>query len=146
MRVRRSALTLATAACLAASTSVPVLAEHDWDERGAGRYRGGEYKEKFREGPCRVERELKRDGSYKEERECKGGRDTPYRHRQGEYEEKYWDGPCKVEREWKRDGSYKEKIDCEGYAQGSRPARASVAITAPPWIVFERSGPVYRLV
>jgi hypothetical protein len=74
--------------------------------------RTGEYKEKFRDGPCKVEREQKRDGSYKEERECKGAGPDRYRHARGEFEEKFWDGPCKVEREWKRD-SFKEKIACK---------------------------------
>lgn len=88
----------------------------DQEESGYGRHRGGEYKEKFRNGPCKVERELKRDGSFREERECKGVGQGSYRHRRGEFEEKYRDGPCKVEREWKRDGTYKEKIDCKGHA------------------------------
>jgi hypothetical protein len=110
---------------------VPVyFVRHDWydrnvryaqagrdrdDAHGRGRpdYRGGEYKEKYDDGACKVEREWKRDGSYKEERECRArgghaGRGA------GEYEEKFTDGPCKVEREWKRDGSYKEKLDCKG--------------------------------
>jgi hypothetical protein len=105
---------------------VPVyFVRHDWyerhvrdddrddDRRGRPRYRGGEYKEKFHDGVCKVEREWKRDGSYKEERECKGGYGR-YDARRGEYEEKYRDGPCEVEREWKRDGTYKEKLDCRG--------------------------------
>lgn len=102
---------------------VPVyFVRHDWyeqqvryNDRGRGRsdYRGGEYKEKYNDGACKVEREWKRDGSYKEERECKA-RGGDGRRSAGEYEEKYTDGPCKVEREWKRDGSYKEKLDCKG--------------------------------
>jgi surface antigen len=144
MRFGRSVLMLATALCLTTWVSTPVLADHDKDESGHGRYRGGEYKEKFRDGPCKVERELKSDGSYKEERECKGAGGGPYGPRGEEYEEKYWDGPCKVEREWKRDGTYKEKIDCAGHGQGSRHRHAPVVLAEPPWIVFERSGPVYR--
>jgi hypothetical protein len=73
------------------------------------RYRGGEYKEKYRDGNCRVEREWKRDGSYKEERECRQMAGRPHG---GEFEEKYVDGACRVEREFKRDGTYKEKLDC----------------------------------
>jgi surface antigen len=115
-----------------------VLADRDKDE---GRSRGSEYKEKFRDGPCKVERELKRDGSYKEERECKGGGKGRHKHRGGEYEEKFWDGPCRIEREWKRDGSFKEKIECR---RGSRHGHAPVAVAAPPWIVVEPAGPVYR--
>jgi len=123
MRMLRIALTLLTAMCLATSAWVPVLADTGRDERGPGRYRdraqhrGGEYKESYRDGPCKVEREQKDDGSYKEQRECKGVRDGPYRHRGGDYEEKYSEGSCKVEREWKRDGTYKEKLECKGYGQ-----------------------------
>lgn len=107
---------------------VPVyFVRHDWydrnvryaagsrerDGRGRPHYRGGEYKEKYDDGVCKVEREWKRDGSYKEERECRA-RGGQAGRRAGEYEEKFTDGPCKVEREWKRDGSYKEKLDCKG--------------------------------
>src|SRR5512134_997839 len=129
MRLQRTALMLVTALCLAVSGGAPVLADRDRDDDG-GRNRGGEYKEKFRDGPCKVERELKRDGSYKEERECKGAGKGPYRHHKGDYEEKFWDGPCRVEREWKREGSYKEKIDCK---RGSRHAYAPVVAAEPPW-------------
>ena len=46
----------------------------------AGYYYGGhgrrharsEFKEEFRDGNCRVKRELQKDGDYKEERKCKG--------------------------------------------------------------------------
>jgi hypothetical protein len=80
----------------------------DWDrDRG----RRSEGKEKVREGPCLVEREWKADGSFKEQRECKGrarGWDG------GDFEEKLEDGPCKIEREGKSDGTYKEKIECKG--------------------------------
>ncbi len=135
------------AACLAAAAmSFPALADRDnrgRDDRHRQGPHGVEYKEKFRDGPCRVERELKADGSYKEERECKGVREGPYRHHRGDYEEKFRDGPCKIEREWKRDGTYKEKIDCKG--DGRRPGKhAKVVIAQPPWIVKERTGPVYR--
>lgn len=79
----------------------------DWDgERGRHH---GERKEKVREGPCLVEREWKQDGSFKEQRECKG-RSRRWDGR--EFEEKFQDGPCKIEREGKADGVYKEKIDC----------------------------------
>jgi hypothetical protein len=66
-----------------------------------------EYKEKFRNGPCEVEREQKRGGEYKQERKCEGG---PIGY---ERKEKYRDGACKVEREWKRSGEYEEKVECE---------------------------------
>lgn len=40
------------------------------DDERRGKREGGEYKEKFRDGDCKVAREWK-DGKYKEERECK---------------------------------------------------------------------------
>jgi hypothetical protein len=123
MRVSRSALVLLTAMSLVTGACVPVHADSVRGERDHGwsRHRDhdrvSEYKESYREGPCKVEREQKRDGSYKEERECKRAQDEPSRHRGGEYEERYSEGPCKIEREWKRDGSYKEKLECKGYGQ-----------------------------
>jgi hypothetical protein len=89
-----------------------VRAGRDDDDRGRRFHRGGEYKEKFHDGVCKVEREWKNDGSYKEERECKATHGS--RHGRGaEREEKYRNGACEVEREWKRDGGYKEKIECD---------------------------------
>jgi hypothetical protein len=120
MRGQLSKLMLVTAVCLATSACAPVVVHRDKDDRDHRPYREGEYKEKYREGPCKIEREGKRDGSYKEERECKGVGEGPYRHPRGDYEEKYQDGPCKIEREWKRDGTYKEKIDCESGGKRSR--------------------------
>jgi hypothetical protein len=79
----------------------------DWD-RDRERH-GVDRKEKQREGPCLVEREWKRDGSFKEQRECKGRARGWDGH---EFEEKFEDGPCKIEREGKADGTYKEKIEC----------------------------------
>jgi hypothetical protein len=114
MKVQFSQLLLVITLCLATSACAPVVVHHDRDYRDHRPPRGGEYKEKYWDGPCRVEREQKRDGSYKEERECKGVGEGRYRHPRGDHEEKYQDGPCKIEREWKRDGSYKEKIDCKG--------------------------------
>ena len=149
---------------LFSGASIPVLADDD-DDRRRGRksgqhrasddddrrpnrdsrdYRGGEYKEKYREGRCNIEREWKRNGSYKEERECRSVFDGPYYRRGREYEEKFVDGPCKVEREWKKDGTYKEKQDCKGRAHGPRYAKAPTTLVQPPWIVAESPGPVYR--
>jgi len=68
---------------------------------------GAEHKEKFRSGPCKIEREVKRDGEYKEERKCKGGP------RGYEHKEKYRDGPCLIERKWDEDGEYEEKVECK---------------------------------
>jgi hypothetical protein len=104
---------LAIVFCLVTAACAPVVIHQDPGVRDHRPPRDGEYKESYREGPCKIEREQKRDGSYKEERECKGVGPGPYRHSRGDYEEKYQDGPCKIEREWKRDGTYKEKIDCK---------------------------------
>lgn len=141
MKLQRNAFMFALATCLSAWIGAPAHADRDKDDDGHGRSRGVEYKEKFRDGPCKVERVLRRDGSYREERECKGAGKGSNRHRGGEYAEKYWDGPCRVEREWKRDGSYKERIDCR---RGARHGHARVVVAEPPWIVVEPSGPVYR--
>ena len=50
--------------------SAPLVVLADDDEHRNKR-QGGEYKEKFRDGNCKVEREWK-DGKYKEARECEG--------------------------------------------------------------------------
>ena len=47
---------------------VPLTATASDDER-RGKREGGEYKEKFRDGNCKVAREWK-EGKFKEEREC----------------------------------------------------------------------------
>ena len=65
----------------------------------------------FWDGPCKVEREWKKDGEYKDMRECKGLRPHNRHHDQKEV---FWDHGCKVEREWKKDGEYKEKRECKG--------------------------------
>jgi hypothetical protein len=123
MRVPFRNLMLVTTVCLATSACAPVGVHRDKDNRDHRPHREGEYKERYWEGPCKVEREQKRDGSYKEERECKGVGEGRYRHPRGDYEEKYQDGPCKIEREWKRDGTYKEKIECEGGDKGDDEGR-----------------------
>ncbi len=105
---------------------------------------GSEYRESFRDGPCTVKREFKPDGGYKETRECRGGREGPYRHARGDFEERFRDGPCRIEREWRRDGRYTEKIECKGDRRAKRHQQATVVIAQPPWIVVEGGGPVYR--
>jgi hypothetical protein len=62
----------------------PVFADPDKDESGHGRrgyggYRdyGGEHKEEYWEGGCKVERKWEGSGEYKEERKCPGG-PNPY--------------------------------------------------------------------
>ena len=38
---------------------------------GPYRHPAGDHQEKYTEGPCRIEREWKRDGTYKEKVDCK---------------------------------------------------------------------------
>jgi hypothetical protein len=70
MGAQRNAFMLTAALSLAAAAGAPALADRgrddDWN-------RGGEYKQEFRDGPCKVERRWKRDGSYKEKIECRRG-------------------------------------------------------------------------
>ncbi len=72
--------------------------------------RHAEGKEQFWDGPCKVEREWKKDGEYKEQRECKGLQSHDRHH---DHKEEFREGRCKVEREWKKDGEYKEKRECK---------------------------------
>ena len=56
----------------------PVMAladDDDDDDDYRDRYSHREYKEKYRDGPCKVERKYKRNGDYEEKRKCRGGRD-----------------------------------------------------------------------
>ncbi|NOV25819.1 hypothetical protein E5S69_20155 [Cupriavidus necator] len=50
-------------------------ADDDWDDddhpRHARRYHGGDYKEEFWVGNCKIKRKWKDNGEYKEERKCK---------------------------------------------------------------------------
>lgn len=61
------------------ATVLPVSADPDKDESGHGRgyegqrYYGGEQKEEYWEGGCKVERKWERSGEYKEERKCPDG-------------------------------------------------------------------------
>jgi hypothetical protein len=64
-----------------ANASTPVFADPDKDESGHGRYekggrgyKGGEYKETYWDGNCKVERKWEKNGKYKEERKCEGPR------------------------------------------------------------------------
>jgi len=97
---------LALAAALA---STAALAD------GPGSGRSAEGKEEFRDGDCLVKREWKRDGAYKEEVDCAGGRRDRGEDRKTVSE----DDGCKVEREWKKDGGYKSVVDCK-----ARPRRS----------------------
>lgn len=66
--------------CLAALLALPLAVHADpWkDESGHGKWRGhhhgGDYKEEYWDGNCKVERKFKGNGDYKEERKCKGPR------------------------------------------------------------------------
>lgn len=95
------------------------------DDRGRG---NREFKQEYWDGDCKVKREAKKDGEYKEERECKGAR-RHARHGEGrEYKQEYWDGNCKVKREAKKDGEYKEERECKGprfHARDTRPYHQS---------------------
>lgn len=46
-----------------------VLAGHD-DHGHRHKHKGGDYKEKFWDGHCKVERKWKRNGEFKEKRKC----------------------------------------------------------------------------
>lgn len=62
---------------LAGLLAFPVMAladDDDDDDDYRDRYSQREYKEKFRDGPCRVEREYKKNGDYEEKRKCRGDR------------------------------------------------------------------------
>ena len=80
-----------------------------WAGNDSHRYHEG--KQEFQDGPCKVEREWKKDGEYKDQRECKGLWPVDQHH---DHKEEFWDGRCKVEREWKKDGEYKDKRECKG--------------------------------
>jgi surface antigen len=68
------------AGLLATTLTLAGAAQADpWkDESGHGRRGGGEWKEEFRDGDCKVERKWKKDGGYKEERKCKEARERDY--------------------------------------------------------------------
>jgi hypothetical protein len=68
---------------------------------------GSEWKQEYRDGPCKVKEESKRD-EYKREVKCKDGYGARWG---GEYKREFHDGPCKVKIEAKRD-EYKEEIKC----------------------------------
>lgn len=117
-------------------TALPMLASADsWkDESGHGRKHGQrEFKTEYWDGNCKVKREGKKDGEYKEKRECKG-----QKHGRREFKEEYSDGNCKVEREIKKDGEYKEKRECRGPQYGYY-APAPAYVPAPSRGIVEPS-------
>lgn len=73
-------LTPSLLAVMVAFAAMPASADPDRDESGHGRkserrvHQGGEYKEEYRDGNCKVERKWERNGGYKEETKCKGPR------------------------------------------------------------------------
>jgi surface antigen len=118
------------------AVAIPAIADDDDDDRGKRRER----KEEFWDGPCKIEREWKQNGDFKEEHKCKGGDE-----RYPESKAEFWDGPCKVEREWKKNGDFKEERKCDG--RGRRHGRPVVAVPQPvypPWVVVQAGEPVYR--
>lgn len=66
-------------------------------------------KQSYWDGRCKVEREWKKNGDYKEERKCDGRVDS-----RRERKEEFRDGPCKIKREWKKNGDYVEERQCDG--------------------------------
>ncbi|WP_137925427.1 hypothetical protein [Cupriavidus sp. 2SB] len=67
--------TLLSAAAVAVLSILAITAHADpWKDEsghGHGTRKGGEYKEEYWDGPCKVERKWKGNGEYKEERKCK---------------------------------------------------------------------------
>ena len=55
-------------ACLMALPSLSFADDDDYD----GHRHHREYKEKYWDGPCKVERKYKRNGDYEEKRKCRG--------------------------------------------------------------------------
>lgn len=66
----RSLFTLLLAGLLVIPASV--FAHDDDDDYYRERHHHREYKEKYRDGPCKVERKYKRNGDYEEKRRCRG--------------------------------------------------------------------------
>ena len=118
-------LTRIASLILMLTASTAVYADPWRDE--SGRHGAREFKEEYRQGNCKVEREYKKDGEYKEKRECKAARGAAGRHGGREFKEEYSDGNCKVEREYKKDGEYKEKRECKGGRHAQRHPRPASA-------------------
>lgn len=71
--------------------------------------RGGEWKDEYWDGPCKVKIESKND-EYKEEIKCPNGRGASWRH--GEWKDEFREHGCKVKIEAKRD-EYKKEVKCD---------------------------------
>ena len=86
----------------------PALGDGWKHERGQERWWRGEWKDEFRDGPCRVKREATRR-EFKREITCKNGVGARWH---GEWKQEFWDGPCQVKVEATRD-AYKEEVKCD---------------------------------
>ena len=134
---------------IASAFSGAALADDDRN-RGRDPDRGGgrEFEEKYRDGNCRVERKLERNGKYKEVRECKNVQASRGNRGGYEFDEEFRDGNCIVKRKLERDGDYKEERECEGYDRRRFDQRRTVVVRQeplyPPWVVVEQGRPVYR--
>jgi hypothetical protein len=71
----KNAITLAAIALAVTIWTAPAaFADSDKDKSGPGwerPYHGSEYKQKSRQGDCKVERKWEKDGKYKEKIKCK---------------------------------------------------------------------------
>lgn len=116
MKVRINRLLFA-AACGLAIPATPALADrdrysthHEWrDDR----------KEELHVGACKIEREWKKNGDFKEEHKCDGSRhqNAGWGYVLAEGKDEFWEGGCKIEREWKKNGDYKIERKCGGRAR-----------------------------
>jgi hypothetical protein len=68
------------------------------------------FEQEYDDGVCRIERRLNRNGTFREERECRN-LPGPVAGRRA-FKEEYDDGICEVERELERDGDYREERVC----------------------------------
>lgn len=148
MKIQRNYFLATVLSVLPLMAAADSRKDADGHERQAG-YQ--EFKEKYRDGNCKVEREGKKDGEYKEKRECKSPRHGSYSYSSPdslrgehshakwhgrEFKEEYFDGNCKVEREVKKDGEYKEKRECNAPQHGYY-APAPVYVPAPSKVIVE---------
>ena len=92
---------------LAAMSSVmltPASADH-WQ----GVRDGDEWKDEYRDGPCKVKIESK-NNEYKEEVKCPNGRGANWR--RGEWKDEFREHGCKVRIDAKPD-EYKKEVKCD---------------------------------
>ena len=104
--MRIQLLTILMASILALNSVV--LANDNDRYRDNNRWREGEWKEEFWDGPCEVKIESK-GGEYKQEIKCKDGIGAWW---DGEWKKEFRDGPCWVKQEAKRD-EFKEEVKCD---------------------------------